>query len=120
MNECRQSVDVKIIKCGANPGTCCLRRQPLAPIGLGEAEAQVDPTVFLQREQSRIPNRTAQVTIQDDPPAEAMFGLVLLIVGQPGFRLLDGKIRTTGVKRITIGSPTMRTPSQRRPTQMDV
>ena len=87
---------------------------------LAEAEAQVDPTVFLQREQSRIPNRTAQVTIQDDPPAEAMFGLVLLIVGQPGFRLLDGKIRTTGVKRITIGSPTMRTPSQRRPTQMDV
>jgi len=32
---------------------------------------------ILQREQSRIPNRTAQVTIQDDPPAEAMFGLVL-------------------------------------------
>jgi hypothetical protein len=43
---------------------------------LAAAEAQVDPTVFLQRDQSRIPNRTAQVTIQDDPPAEAMCSLV--------------------------------------------
>jgi hypothetical protein len=81
MNECRQSVDVKIIKRSTNPSTCCLRRQPLAPIGLGKAEAQVDPTVSLQHEQSRIPNGTAQVTIQDDPLAEAMCSLVFLIFG---------------------------------------
>jgi hypothetical protein len=47
MNECRQSVDVKIIKCGANPSTCRLCRQPLAPIELGEAEAQVALQLFL-------------------------------------------------------------------------
>jgi hypothetical protein len=84
----------EIIKCYANPSRCCLRREPPAPIGLGKAEAQVDPTVFLRHEQSRIPNRKAQVTIQDDPLAEAMFGLVLPIVGEP-----------LGVKRITIGAP---------------
>jgi hypothetical protein len=81
MNECRQSVDVKIIERCPNPSTCCFRREPLAPIGLGKAEAQVDPTVVLQHEQSRIPNRTAHVTIQDDPLAEAVFGLVLPIGG---------------------------------------
>jgi hypothetical protein len=50
-------------------------------MGFGEAESKVDPPVFLKHEQSRISNRTAQATIQDDPLAEAMCTLVFLIFG---------------------------------------
>jgi len=62
---------------------------------LGEAEAEVDPTVFLQGEQTRVPNGAGQLTIQDDPPAEAMCGLVLLIFAQPSLGLLNRSIRTS-------------------------
>ena len=48
MNDCGQSVDVKIIERCANPSRCCLRRQSLTPIGLCETEAEVDPIVLLQ------------------------------------------------------------------------
>src|SRR5713226_5575320 len=73
-------------------------------MGLGEAEAQVDPTVFLKHEQSRISNRTAQATIQDDPLAESMCGLVLLIVGQRALVCSMEVSGPVGVKRMTIGS----------------
>src|SRR5258708_24362262 len=92
------------MECSANPSRCCLRRQSLAPRGLGEAEAEVDPTVFLQLEESRIPNRTTQATIQHDPSAEAMRGLMFLVVGYSSLRLLEVSA-PVGVKRMTIGSP---------------
>jgi len=65
---------------GVNPSRCCLRRQPFAPIGLDKSEAEVDPSVLPQLEQSRITNRTTQATIQDDPLAEPVCSLVFLIV----------------------------------------
>ena len=67
------------MECGVNPSRRCLRRKPFAPMGLCKSEAEVDPTVFPQLEQSRIPNRTTQMTIQDYPLAEAVRSLVFLI-----------------------------------------
>src|SRR5260221_13845560 len=95
MNESSLSVDLKIIECSLNASRCCLRAQSLAPIRLGQAEAKVDPTVFLQLKQSRITNPTVQATIQDNPSAEAMRGLMFLVVGYSSLRLLDGSISTS-------------------------
>jgi len=67
------------MECRVNPSGRCFCRQPFAPIALDKSEAEVDASVFPQLKQSRIPNRTTQATIQDDPLAEAVCSLVFLI-----------------------------------------
>jgi hypothetical protein len=79
VNERGQPVEVEIMESRVNPSRGCLCRQPFAPTGLGKSEAEVDPAVFPQLEQPRIPNHTTQATIQDDPFAEAVCSLVFLI-----------------------------------------
>jgi hypothetical protein len=68
------------MECGVSPSRRCLCCQPLAPIGLDKSKAAVDASVFPQLKQSLIPNRTTRATVQDDPLAEAVCSLVLLIV----------------------------------------
>jgi hypothetical protein len=70
-------------------------RQSLPPKRLCETESEVDPTVVGHEKQSRVSNRPLGNALQDDPLAEAVLGLMVLVVGDPRSRLFDATVWST-------------------------
>jgi len=95
VNNSGETIQFQFSKGPFHPRGSGFGRQSFAPKRLCKTESEVDPSIVGQEQQSRVSDRLVGSALHDDPLAEAVVGLMVLVVGDPRGCLFDAAISST-------------------------